>query len=259
VGNSDSCRAHAAAAIELALERGLGFYRERAERALGRLELVLGRTIEAIEKLEAVYARLARAANWEVNVTPAWDLVEAYARVGRVEQARELLALAEQAMPAAMAGEEAVIRRCHGIVAADSFEASFERALELHEADPFPFERARTDLAYGERLRRVGRRRHARARLHAAWTVFDELGTDAWSERARSGLVASGERVRPAAVARESLTPREMQVALAVAEGASNAEVAAVSACLPFSRDRGSRVRRSSRSGAGSAKCRLSS
>ena len=138
-GNADSCHAYAAAAIEIAIERGFGFYRERAERALGRLELALGRTAEAIEKLENVYARLARAGNWEVNVTPAWDLVEAYARAGSLEPARELLAGAEQAMPPAMAGEEAAIQRCHGIVGDDSsFEASFQRALALHDADPFP-------------------------------------------------------------------------------------------------------------------------
>lgn len=227
-GNADSCRAHATAAIEIASERGLGFYRERAERALGRLELALGRAAEAIEKLENVYARLTRAGNWEANVTPAWDLVEAYARAGSVEAARELLAGAKEAMPPAMAGEEAVIQRCDGIVGDDiSFEASFERALALHDADPFPFERARTELAYGERLRRAGQRKHARERLHAALVVFDDLGAGAWSARARSELAATGERLRPAAAARESLTPREMQVALAVAEGASNNEAAA--------------------------------
>jgi DNA-binding CsgD family transcriptional regulator len=228
-GNADSCHAYAAAAIEIAIERRLGFYRERAERALGRLELALGRTAEAIEKLENVYARLARAGNWEVNVTPAWDLVEAYARAGSVEPARELLAGAEEAMPPAMASEEAVIERCNGIVGDDSsFEASFERALALHIADPVPFERARTELAYGERLRRAGQRKSAREQLHAALVVFDDLGASAWSARARSELAATGERLRPAAVARESLTPREMQVALAVAEGASNNEVAAM-------------------------------
>jgi DNA-binding CsgD family transcriptional regulator len=227
-GNADSCRAHAAAAIDIAIERGLGFYRERAERALGRLELAVGRTAEAIEKLENVYARLARAGNWEANVTPAWDLVEAYARAGKVERAREVLARAKEAMPPAMAAEEAVIERCDGIVGNDSlFEASFERAFALHDAEAFPFERARTELAYGERLRRSGQRKRARERLHAALVVFDDLGAGAWSARARSELAATGERLRPAAVARESLTPRETQVALAAAEGASNNEVAA--------------------------------
>lgn len=227
-GNAESCHAHAAAAIEIATDKGLGFYRERAERALGRLDLAAGRTAEAIEQLESVYARLARAGNQEANVSPAWDLVEAYRRVGRLEAARELFAGAADAMPAASAGEEAVLERCAGIVADDSsFSAAFERALELHDTEPFPFERARTEHAYGERLRRAGQRKRARELLRAALVGFEGLGATAWSSRARFELAASGERLRSAAVARESLTPRETQIALAVAEGASNNEVAA--------------------------------
>ena len=229
VGNLESCHKYAGDAIEIASEKGLGLYRERAERALGRLDLALGRTAQGIAQLERTYARLAGAENREHNVTPAWDLVEAYARSGDIRGARSFLARAENALPPAHAGEEAVIERCHGIVAEDAaFVASFERALRLHDDDPFPYERARTQLVYGERLRRAGKRKRARERLHAALDVFDELGAKAWSARARSELAATGERLRPAAVARESLTPREMQVALAVAEGASNNEVAAV-------------------------------
>jgi DNA-binding CsgD family transcriptional regulator len=227
-GNAESCHAHAAAAIEIATDKGLGFYRERAERAVGRLDLAAGRTAEAVEQLESVYARLARAGNQEANVSPAWDLIEAYARVGRSDEARELFAGVADAMPAASAGEEAVLERCAGIVADDSsFEAAFERALELHDSEPFPFECARTEHAYGERLRRAGQRKRAREQLHAALAVFEDLGATAWSSRARSELAASGERLRSAAVARERLTPREKQIALAVAEGASNSEVAA--------------------------------
>jgi DNA-binding CsgD family transcriptional regulator len=228
-GNVESCHGFAGDAIEIAREKGLGFYRERAERALGRLDLALGRTAQGIEQLERTYARLVHAENREHNVTPAWDLVEAYARSGDIGAARALLAGAEKAMPTAMAGEEAVVERCRGIVAEDAaFATSFERALRLHDEESFPYERARTQLVYGERLRRAGERKRARAQLHAALAVFDELGARAWSERAHSELAATGERLRPAAVAREGLTPREMQVALAVAEGASNNEVAAV-------------------------------
>jgi DNA-binding NarL/FixJ family response regulator len=57
--------------------------------------------------------------------------------------------------------------------------------------------------------------------------TFDDLGAAAWAARARLELAASGERLRRATAARESLTSRETQVALAVAEGASNKEVAA--------------------------------
>jgi DNA-binding CsgD family transcriptional regulator len=131
-------------------------------------------------------------------------------------------------MPPANPGEGAVIERCAGIVSDDlSFEAAFERALSLHDSDLFPFERARTEQAYGERLRRAGQRGRARELLRAALVVFDDLGATAWSSRARSELAASGERLRSTAEARESLTPREMQVALAVSEGATNNEVAA--------------------------------
>ena len=179
-GDDEACSAHAATAIAIARATGLGYYRERAERALGRLELAQGRVAEAIERLEQVQQRLERAGNWEANVTPAWDLVEAYVRAGELEKARALLSRAEEAMPPVSAAEEATIQRCHGIVAdEESFEAAFERALELHEAEPFPFEQARTRLAYGERLRRAGERRRARDKLRAALAEFDELGAEA--------------------------------------------------------------------------------
>ena len=227
-GNADSCHAHAAAAIEIAIERGFGFYRERAERALGRLELALGRTAEAIEKLENVYARLARAGNWEANVTPAWDLVEAYARAGSWSRP----ASSSPARSRRCRRRRRAKKRQSSVAMASSATTPRSRPpsnahLRSHDADPFPFERARTELAYGERLRRAGQRKRARERLHAALVVFDDLGANAWSARARSELAATGERLRPAAVTRESLTPREMQVALAVAEGASNSETAA--------------------------------
>jgi DNA-binding CsgD family transcriptional regulator len=121
-----------------------------------------------------------------------------------------------------------VIERCRGIIAEEShFAAAFERALRFHDEDPFPYERARTELVYGERLRRAGERKRSRELFRSAFGAFDELGATAWCERARSELAATGERLRSAADGRESLTPREMQVALAVAEGASNKEVAA--------------------------------
>jgi DNA-binding CsgD family transcriptional regulator len=227
-GDESACRERATAAIEIARSIGLSIHRERAERALGRLYLAGGNTGAAIEQLERVDTRLERAGNKEMNVTPAWDLVEAYARTGQIARARALLARAEVAMPPISPAEEVPIQRCHGILAEDgSFETAFERALVLDDEQPFPFERARTELTYGERLRRAGAPKRAREQLRAALAAFEELGATAWAERARSELAASGERLRRAPVAREALTPRELQVALAVAKGDSNAEVAA--------------------------------
>ncbi len=227
-GNEEPCRAAAAAAISIANARGLGLHRERAERALGRLELVLGRSAEAIERLEGVQRRLDGARIREQNVTPLWDLVEAYARAGAADLARGALARGEETMPPALPSEGAVIERCRGIVAAeDGYEPAFEKALALHEIELFPFERARTQLDFGERLRRSGQKKRAREHLYRALATFEALGAAAWARRAGSELEATGERRRSGPDARQSLTPREMQVALAVAGGASNAEVAA--------------------------------
>jgi len=89
------------------------------------------------------------------------------------------------------------------------------------------FERARTRLYYGERLRRTRRRVDAREQLRAALKSFDLLGAAAWSERALAELEASGEtaRVRDDRY-RQQLTPQELQVALILAEGSTTREAA---------------------------------
>jgi DNA-binding CsgD family transcriptional regulator len=119
--------------------------------------------------------------------------------------------------------------RCHALLT-DDFRPCFERALAEHDdpefSDAFPLERARTQLCFGERLRRAGERRQARMLLQTALTTFDQLGAVAWSARAASELGASGAH-RRVNEPHEHLTPRETQIALAVAEGHSNKEIAA--------------------------------
>jgi DNA-binding CsgD family transcriptional regulator len=105
--------------------------------------------------------------------------------------------------------------------------AQFERALELHERAARPFDRARTQLAYGELLRRSGRRVDARVPLRRSLETFDEIGAGPWGDRARRELRASGEsaRRRDASTVLE-LTPQEHQVVRLVKEGLSNRDVA---------------------------------
>ncbi len=229
-GNEQACRDHAGAAIELADTLGLGFYRERSERALGRLELALGRLDSAAQLLERVHERLRAAGNLEFNVTPAWDLAETYVRLGRAEDAIGLIDLAEAEAPPVSPPERALVQRCRGLTH-DDFVPWFEQALASHvpedSAESMPFEHARTALCFGERLRRRGDRREAREQLRSALATFETLGADAWAARADAELRASGERLRPREASREQLTPREMQIALSVAEGQSNREVAA--------------------------------
>jgi DNA-binding CsgD family transcriptional regulator len=123
----------------------------------------------------------------------------------------------------------AAAARCRGLLAAeDGFEVEFSRALELHARTPTPFERARTELCLGERLRRAKRRAEAREPLRTALTTFERLGAASWTERARTELAATGETARRRdPYAAEQLTPQELQVALVVARGATNKEAGA--------------------------------
>lgn len=116
----------------------------------------------------------------------------------------------------------------------DSAEAHFERALGHHEQAAKggragrPFDRARTQLAYGEFLRRSRRRVDARTHLRAALETFEGLRARPWTERATQELRASGESVRKRDEAGDAtLTPQERQVARLVRKGMSNKDVAA--------------------------------
>src|SRR3954453_4271533 len=104
----------------------------------------------------------------------------------------------------------------------------FEEALDHHGRAHRPFERARTELACGEALRRLRRRIDARPHLEAALDAFDRLGAAPWVERAGAELRASGRTARrrdPSTLLQ--LTPQELQVARFVAGGLPTREVAA--------------------------------
>ena len=134
--------------------------------------------------------------------------------------AQNLLAL--QALAAAA--------RCRGLLADwDAFEHRFEAALALHDLLPGDFERARTQLCYGERLRRARRPRDSRAHLNAALSTFERLEAAPWVARAeeelRAGNSAPTRRGDPAA--RDQLTAQELRVAGMIAQGATVRETAA--------------------------------
>jgi DNA-binding CsgD family transcriptional regulator len=108
------------------------------------------------------------------------------------------------------------------------FEKEFVNALDLHDHTPTPFDRGRTELCYGERLRRVGRRIDAREHLRVALAIFESLGAEPWAEQARAALRSTGERLRKREESTaEKLTAQELQVAVLVAEGGTNREVGA--------------------------------
>jgi ATP/maltotriose-dependent transcriptional regulator MalT len=85
---------------------------------------------------------------------------------------------------------------------------------------------ARAHLLYGEWLRRENRRVDAREQLRAAYDQFTSIGMEAFAERARMELLATGEKVRRRKVeARDELTAQEWQIARFAQDGLSNAEI----------------------------------
>src|SRR5262249_12027703 len=123
----------------------------------------------------------------------------------------------------------ATAARCQALLAdEDSFDDAFAAALFLHHDLPSEFERARTQLCYGERLRRAGRRVDARGHLTAALDTFDRLSARGWAERARRELKATGITARPRndAGTLDALTPMELRVVLTVVDGATVREAA---------------------------------
>jgi DNA-binding NarL/FixJ family response regulator len=158
------------------------------------------------------------------------DRIDAAVRAGQPEAAglwvADLEMFAEatgQRWPAAVAAHGRAL-----LAGDDSAEAQFERALALHAEEPRPFDRARTELAYGEFLRRSRRRVDARTHLRAALQTFQDLQAGPWADRASQELRASGETVRRQdGTGFAELTPQERQVAQLVKRGMSNREVAA--------------------------------
>jgi len=105
-------------------------------------------------------------------------------------------------------------------------ERLYREAIERLGQSRLRPEVARAHLLYGEWLRREGRRMDARGQLRAAYEEFTSIGMEAFAERARGELLATGEKVRRGtAEARDELTTQERQIAHLAATGLSNPEI----------------------------------
>jgi DNA-binding CsgD family transcriptional regulator len=229
-GREDECRAHAGEALERATALGLGLPAAEASHALALLDLGLGRPAEAFERLHALAGAAPGAGHPRLAHLYVADLVEAAVLAGRADAAETALSASERWIEHSGAPPMlALLARCHGqLTAGEAAARHFAEALRLHAGHDRPFERARTELLYGEALRRARRRLEARAHLRAALETFERLGAVPWEERARRELRASGEtaRKRDPSTADE-LTPQELQIARFVGEGATNRQIAA--------------------------------
>jgi DNA-binding CsgD family transcriptional regulator len=230
MGHDEDCRRHVAEGLSLVARfqgDATGTY---LHAALGLLELGLGRIPEAIAVLEETQRIADRLGMQPSVVTCAPDLVEAYARAGRRDEAQAQLEIFEaRGRKSGSRWAQAAAARLRALLAQDdTMRAQFDAALALHDGLPMPFERARTLLCLGEGLRRARQRADARGPLKEALETFERLGARGWAERARTELRATGEQQsRRAETAAEQLTPHELQIAVLVAQGMTNREAAA--------------------------------
>lgn len=233
MGQRDDAEHNLDRADQLARTYGIACMPLYTAAARGLLELGAADVDAALTHLEQARTLEERLGVGEpALVLASGDLAEALVRVGRAEEAADLVARALD--PSARLGSRwagwtgARVRgMSDGTLAATSH---FEHALALHEKLTWPFEHARTALCFGEVLRRNRRRVEARPHFRLALRTFETLNAYPWAERTRAELRATGERVtahRLTTGRDVQLTPQELQVALTVADGATNQEAAA--------------------------------
>jgi DNA-binding CsgD family transcriptional regulator len=203
-GHTMALYAHWAAAV---LYNGLGRYQEAAESA-----------------------RQATSSPFEVfaSVRALPELVEAAARVGDTELAREALErLAETTQPCGTNVALGIEARSRALLSdGAAAQRLYREAIERLGQTELRPELARAQLVYGEWLRRQGRRVDAREQLRTAHELLATIGMEAFAERARRELLATGEKVRRRSPeTREELTAQEEQIARLARDGLSNPEI----------------------------------
>jgi len=155
------------------------------------------------------------------------ELIEAGVRAARAEQAAAALdRLGERTQAAGTEWALGIDARCRALVHDD--EALHRESIERLGRSRAVLELGRSRLLYGEWLRRENRRTDAREQLRAAHESFSRMGAEAFAERARRELLATGETARRITPdTRDALTPQEIQVARLARDGHTNPEIGA--------------------------------
>ena len=157
------------------------------------------------------------------------ELIEAGVRSGRPDEAVAALdRLSERTRASGTEWALGIEARCRGLLSDDEASSTSESVERLARSRA-TLELARSRLLYGEWLRRENRRVDAREQLRAAHEMFSRMGAEAFAERARRELSATGETVRKRTVETvDELTAQEAQVARLAAQGRTNPEIGAL-------------------------------
>jgi DNA-binding CsgD family transcriptional regulator len=230
MGRADAARAHAGECLELSRTLSLGAVAPHALHGLALLDLGEGNYEAVIRHVESIAPDVA-AGMVEPGLAQWIPIqVEAQIRSGQSAEGEANLELFEQWCDSTgRTLGHATAERCRGLLAGDdAFEERFERALDWHRELDIPFERARTQLCYGERLRRTQRRVAARKQLAAAAETLRTLGADTWAQRAAIELDAAGARKHKDGVSSlwADLTAQEARVVRVIIDGATYQEAA---------------------------------
>ena len=226
-GQDHDARKHADGALALPAQHSF-WSMAIFEWALGMIELSAGRPAEAADRLFRLTTPGRTDTHPAIALDAMPDAIEAGIRAGRVHEAAqcvEHLRTGVAAVPTQT--RHALLARCEALLGARDPDEAFSEALAATAALP-PLQQARTQLLYGEWLRRERRRLDARGHLRNALEAFRGLGAVPWAERAEAELRATGETGRKRDVyAVEQLTPQELQIAGLVARGLTNRDIAA--------------------------------
>jgi len=228
-GRANDCRRLADEALHGAALAGLPGVTAFLSWVLAHLDLAEGRPAGALERLLALAKPGQPAAHAAMALLATRELVEAAARAGTLEGMEPVVASFERwAQWDQRTWTQVIARRCRALITqGPEAERHFQAALAVEGAGERPLEQARSELAYGEWLRRARRRADARTHLRAALEEFERLGAAPWADRARSELRASGQTARrrdPST--QQQLTPQERQVARLASQGLSNQQIA---------------------------------
>ena len=214
------------ASVPAAIARGEGVVLTVGEHARAVLHNGLGRYQAALD------AALSSSAQDELmfSVWSLPELVEAAVRCGKTELAADALErLCERTQAAGTELALGIQARSQALLRdGEPAESLYREAIQRLGGTRMRPALARTHLLYGEWLRRENRRGDAREQLRTAYDRFTAMGIEAFAERARRELVATGETVhKRTAQARYELTAQEVQIARLAGDGLSNPEIAA--------------------------------
>ena len=196
-------------------------------------EFLSGGLYNGLGRYEAALAAVPPAERFYTEGPAIWaltELIEAAVRLGQPERARRAFERVQETTRAAgtdwALGIEARLRAL--LSDGDDADALYREAISRLGRTRIRVQLARTHLLYGEWLRRERRRLDAREQLRTAHEFFSDSGMEAFAERARLELEATGERARKRTVdTLDQLTPQETQIARLAAQGETNRAIAA--------------------------------